>query len=353
MARSSSCRSYFWHLLKVRDEASSRKLRAISRDDCAALFQAAAEDRAREKARRTVRGKEAPEESADKPSAGRQEAVAHGPRAPGGRGRAPDRTGRARWRPRSTASGTRRAPTRPRKPASAAIVVNRKSDLAAAHWGLPSFHIYGTKESRPVTRNLHAAAEFLKGNSEAGDLPRTNYLWFSMLEKLPLRCWQTYWRALAAKLSQKDGGEVPWLEFLKLWHDLGIAELPGQFDIMEGHPEGAKKNELGRVRRGRQLAERHSPFKNGEDRFIVVANQSYHHDQLPYQFLRYSTAKTPGCSARLRRSRTFARSRRRMIQLEIAAFIAAAESCTRPPLPSRAGAGRSRREARVSPRRSA
>src|SRR5262249_13169789 len=42
----------FWHLLQVRNEASSRKLRAIGRDECSALFQAAAADRAPEQGTR-------------------------------------------------------------------------------------------------------------------------------------------------------------------------------------------------------------------------------------------------------------------------------------------------------------
>ena len=35
----------FWHFLKLRDAASSRKLREISHDNCSALFRAASEDR--------------------------------------------------------------------------------------------------------------------------------------------------------------------------------------------------------------------------------------------------------------------------------------------------------------------
>src|SRR5262249_43723208 len=148
---------------------------------------------------------------------------------------------------------------------SAAIVANRKSDLAAAHWGLQSYSTYGEEGSTSLSAHLQGAAEFLKGHFEAGDLPRTNYHWFPMLEKLPARCWKTYWRALAAKLSRDDRGEVPWLEFLKLWHDLGIAELPGQFDLMEGYPEGAKKRSWGGydvdIDAGTSFA-----LKNGEDR---------------------------------------------------------------------------------------
>ncbi len=155
------------------------------------------------------------------------------------------------------------------------------------------FHTYGDRGQASISEHLAAAAEFLKGTSQGGDLPQTNYLWFSMLEDLPLRCWQTFWRALAAKMARKDNGEVPWLEFLKLWHHLGIAELPGQFDIMEGHPEGAKRNPWGGydvpVVGGAAFT-----IKNGEDLFIVVENDSLPAQRVPYHFLRYSTAKTPG-----------------------------------------------------------
>src|SRR5262249_7707685 len=153
--------------------------------------------------------------------------------------------------------------------------------------GMQSFHTYGEEGEVSVSGHLAAAAEFLKGEAKAGDLPRTNYLWFSMLADLPLRSWQAFWRATAAKMTQKDNSEVPWLEFLKHWHELGIADLPGQFDLMEGHPEGAKKKSWGgydvEVSGGTSFT-----IQDGDDRFIVVENETYHHDQLPYHFLRYS-----------------------------------------------------------------
>ena len=55
-------------------------------------------------------------------------------------------------------------------------------------------------------------------------------------------------------------------------------------------------------------------------------------DQFPYQFLRYSTAKTPGAPPGYQvKNRT--QDQVKDDPAEIAAFIAAAVSCTEPPLP--------------------
>ena len=112
-----------------------------------------------------------------------------------------------------------------------------------------------------------------------------------MLEDLSLCCWQTVWRVTAAKMEQKDDSDVPWLEFLEFWHELGIAELPGQFATMEGYPDGTKKRRWGGydvdVDSGVSFT-----LQNGDDRFIVIENDAY--NEMPYHFVRYSTAATPG-----------------------------------------------------------
>ena len=73
---------------------------------------------------------------------------------------------------------------------------------------------------------------------------------------------------------------------------------------------------------------------HGEDRFIVVTNQVHRIDALPYQFLRYSTAKTPGTPPGFE-VKNLRKIKAKYDPTEIAAFIAAAESCATPPLPSR------------------
>ncbi len=133
---------------------------------------------------------------------------------------------------------------------------------------------------------------------------------------------------LAIKMDRKDKSEVPWLEFLKLWLDLGIGDRPGSFDIMEGHPEGANKNAWG----GSNVegtAGQSFCITQGEDFFIGI----HFANRLPYQFLRYSTAKTPGAPPgytvkNVRRIKT------QYDRAQMEAFAAAAESCTQPPLPS-------------------
>ncbi|MBI2807918.1 MAG: hypothetical protein HYX68_23285 [Planctomycetes bacterium] len=321
----------FWHLLKVRDEASSRKLRAISEGECAALLKAAAEDRAQQKGK--LRG----------PSVHATEnrlvnlLPAVKALLPG----APERmvVGIARVIERAesesaafTALRDKASADSKKQPDSSSLIVNTRSDNAAAHWGMTAFHIYGDEGNASVSGHLAAAAEFLKGHVKPGDLPRTNYLWFSMLEDLPLRAWQTFWRATAAKMAQKDGSDVPWLEFLKLWHELGIAELPGQFDLMEGLPEGVKRKQWG----GYDFATNGGTsftIQNGDDRFIVIENQAYS-DSLPYHFLRYSTAKEPGTPPGYD-VKNVRKIKAKYDPAQIAAFIAAVESCTALPIPSK------------------
>ncbi len=324
---------HFWHLLKVRDEASSRTLRAIGRKECTTLFKAASEDRAQENA--SSRGSS--KEPAENPLIALLKVVKK--LLP----TAPDRLaiGVARVVEQAEQAGAEFIALRDRMNAdsvketsSVALLVNRKSDLAASHWGLLEFHLYGDDAKASTSEHLRAAAEFLKGNSKAGDLPRAKHLWLPMLESLPARCWRTYWRVLAARLGQQQSSDVPWLEFLTLWHQLGIVELPGQLDLMEGYPEGAKKRPWGGydvdVEAGKAFT-----IQNGEDRFIVLEGAPFYgRDSLPYYFLRYSTAKSPGTPPGYKVKNVRA-IKARVDPAQIAAFIAAAESCTEPPLPSK------------------
>ena len=320
----------FWHLLKVRDEASSRRLREIGLDECAALLRAAKEDREAATAPRRGSG-----EAAENPLTSLLAAVRE--LLPS----APERLaiGVARVVETAEKEAAEFAALREKAIADsaethggAAVASYRKSDLAAARWGLVKYHDYGEDGEASISAHLLAAVEFLKGGSKAGGLPKAGYLWFPLLEKLPLRCWQVYWSAAAAKLGGKEGGETPWLEFLKLWNDLGIDELPGRFDIMEGHPEGAKKRKWGGfdvdVNGGDSFA-----VENGEDRFVVIEHQSYG-DDMPYQFLRYSTAQEPAPPPGYK-VRNVRAVKAKGDRAAIAAFIAAVEASPEPPLPTR------------------
>jgi hypothetical protein len=336
----------YWHLLKVRDEASSRTLRAIGRDQCDALLKAAGEDRTQADGK--LRG----------PSAQATETLLTNllPAVKKLLPTAPARMALGIARLIEHAESEAAAFTALRDKADAdstresrgsSRVANRKSDLATAHWGLRGFHVYGDQGGVSVSEHLSAAAEFLKGNSKPGDLPATSYLWFPMLTDLPLRAWQTLWRATAAKLTQKGGGEVPWLEVLKLWHDLGIAELPGQFDTMEGVPEGTKKNQWGSYDI-QTIPGTSFTLQNGDDRFVVVRSESYQQNELPYQILRYSTAKTPGNPPGYRVA-VVRKLKTNYDSAQVTAFIAATESCAAPPLPSRGELTEAARNLSASP----
>ncbi len=324
---------HFWHLLKVRDEASSRKLRAISHEECAALFKAAAEDRKQAESLRRTRSRE----KTETPLTNLLPAVKQFlPTAPErmvlGIARLIERAEQASAE--FTALRDKAAADATKESTSAASGPRRKSDLAAAHWGLTRFSVYDREEQFSVSEHLAAATAFFKGDSEAGNLPQTDYLWFPMLENLPLRCWQTFWRMQAAKMTQQDKNEGDWLDFLKLWLEVGIAELPGQFDIMEGHPEGAKKNRWGgfeiEVEGGTSFA-----LQNGDDRFILVENETYYGGgQSPYQILRYSTAQTPGAPPGYK-VKNIHKIKEKVNRAEIEAFLAAVQSCIEPPLPSK------------------
>lgn len=325
---------HFWHLLKVRDEASSKKLRGISRDDCTTLFKAASEDRAREKAPRQGGAKEPVDNPLPSLTAAIKKFL---PTAP-----ARLALGLAHVIEHAERLGAEFAAQREKFSAEAsketsnsALVLDRNSDRAAAKWELPDVNRYGTDDSTSISTHLRDAAEFLKGRTGAGELPGTDYVWFSMLEKLPVLCWKTYWRALAEKLSQSDRRETPWLDFLKLWHELGIAELPGRFDFMEGNRKDAKKKKSSGYDDDDDDNEpRAFTIENAGDRFIVLETRSYGENKHGFQILRYSTAEKPGLPPGYE-IKVNQKIEAKKDPGEIVAFIAAVEGRTAPPLPTR------------------
>jgi hypothetical protein len=321
----------FWHFLRARDQVSSRKLRGVSHPDSAALLKAAAEDRAREQDVPRGSGK-GPVERKNLLAAVKRLLPEAPERMALGVASVIERAGQEcadfiALRDKASTESTKETQ-------SATSVINRKSDIAAVHWGLRAFQTYGDDRQISLSEHLAAVAAFLKGTSKGGDLPQTNCRWFSMLENLPLRCWQAYWRAMAAKMNRKDKSEVAWLAFLKFWHDLGIADLPGVFDIMEGYPEGAKKNAWGGYD-VEATGSRAFAIKKGEDLFIAIASDDgyYQPGLLPYQFLRYSTARTPGSPPGYK-VKNLRRITAHYDRAQIEAFVTAVESCIAPPLPS-------------------
>jgi|GEM_PF-3599105 len=324
----------FWHFLKMRDEASSRVLRSIRHEDCSALFLAATEDRTSALASNAHLG--LAKELVENPLTNLLAAVKK--QLP----KAPERMalGVARMVEMAEVHAARLNELRDKAATEAAgesssstAVVNRASDLAAARWNLQEYRSYGEDESTSVSTHLQAAMQFLKGDAKPGNLPKTEYGWFPMLDSLPLRCWQTYWSVQGASLSKKDGATVPWLEFLKLWQELAISELPGQFAIMEGVPEGAKKRSWGgydvEIESGEAFG-----LEQGDDRFIVMENsRSYDDDRFPYLILRYSTGGEPGPPPGIR-VKNVRKLKSEVDSAAISAFIAAAESSTTLPVPT-------------------
>jgi hypothetical protein len=321
----------YWHLLKPRDEKSSRLMRDVDMDKCATLYAAATEDRIKNGNVVVIGGKAQPVHLAKLLPAVKQWLPTAPERMALGVARLIEQAEKAgssytTLRDASAAAATNKVAS------SVALLQHRKSDTAAAHWGLTGFRIYGDEGEASVSAHLLAVAEFLKGSAKAGPLPRTTHNWFTMLDNLPLRFWQSYWRATAARMTSK-AAETPWLEFLKHWHDLGLAELPGHFDLMEGHPVAAKKRGWGGYEVDVNGGTAHA-LESGEDKFIVLENESFHQGY-PHHFMRYSTSETPGTPPGFE-VRNVRRVKTRCSAAEIAAMIQAAEACAEMPLPTRA-----------------
>ena len=322
---------HFWHLLEPHHEASSRRLRSIAASQCQTLLKAAAADREERRGQRTKKE----EDGASSPMTRLLPAVKKFlPKAPERMA-----VGIARVIEKAEREGAEFIALREkvqaesqRESSRSSLVVHREIDQAAAAWGLEHLQMYGEeRRGASVSAHLVQAAAFLKGESKGGDLPRTNYLWFWMLGDLPLRCWQTLWRVTAQRMTQQQRGEIPWLEFLEFWRDLAIAELPGQFALLDAEPEGAKQQGLGRydveVDPGTSFT-----LRDGDNLFIAIEHGAY--NVFPYRFLRYSTAKTPGLPPGYKVQQV-CKLDKIYDPEQVAAFVAAAKTCDTAPLPTK------------------
>ena len=274
----------FWHCLKARDLASSRKLRVVTKNRCDELLHAAEQDRLSVAAARGPHAEDDEEPPTHLVNAVQALLPTAPPRMVEGVASVVESLEQESAKfydlresciseSKGEASGGLRA-------------ARRKIDAAARNWGLDTFQC---DEETSLVEHLLAVAAFLKGDSDGGDLPAVDDNWFPMLDRLPLQCWSAFWET-AAKGLEKDS-EVPWLDFLEFWQELGLADLPGQFAILTAAPKGAKKIHY----RGYDVdvdAGTSFALRKGEDRFIGIEVESY--NEPPYTFLRYSTGKKPG-----------------------------------------------------------
>ncbi|EDL62252.1 hypothetical protein [Gimesia maris] len=165
-------------------------------------------------------------------------------------------------------------------------------EAAGISWNLPRTNYYGLhQEGASLKKHLSAVAAFLKGESTGSDLPGCPVIWFTLLNDLALQSWRAYWRAAASNLESKENVEILWIEFLEFWNELNLASLPGKFSIMQGCPAKAKLKQYGGydvdVEGGASYT-----LEKGKDQFIVLECLRY--NEMPYEILRYSTARTPG-----------------------------------------------------------
>ena len=230
----------FWHFLQVRDLASSRKLRQISHAQCAALLEAAAEDRAIEKGGPRDAGKEIRVSPLTNLLPAVKKLLPTAPERHGDRSRTPDRAGRKRdcrvRRPSRQRERRLDQGNDERGVSRQSQERHRRDALGNAAYSLLWSRRRRVHHSTP-RRGRRVSQRKVEGRRSAAD-------------KLPLvldargsapALLADVLASLAAKTTRKGNSEVAWLEFLKLWHELGIAELPGNFDIMEGQPEARKK----------------------------------------------------------------------------------------------------------------
>ena len=285
----------FWHLLKPRDIASSKKLRSVSKKQCEALLKAAAEDRAGQAAGAARRKRDqVSEETAPKLLAAVKNFLPN----------APERLvlGLVRFvqdsdsRAGEFESVRDKAIAQSKKSGKSSAAGSAKVDAAAEHWDMETAERYESEVASSTSAHIAETVAFLKGESEGGNLTATGHIWFSLLDDLAFKCWKTYWSVTETRLSQKSKGarDDSWLEFLRFLNETGITELPGELSVMDAIPEGVKKDRWGsydfEVEAGSSFT-----MKNGEDLFVLVEVETY--GDMPYTVLRYSTAKKPGTPA--------------------------------------------------------
>lgn len=294
----------YWHFLTPRHEATSKKLRTISNNDTAHLIEVAEGARAGADVPKADQGPNIPaaaiqvlrgvrpddeDEAFDAPSSILESVEKLFPKIP--ERFALGIVGIVQYAEqlRSTFMSTRnRLAEEAENDTGSSEVLNQKIDASAQLWNMPNIHIYG--QSASFAQHLTAVSSFLKGEQESGPLPIVNYQWFKLLDDLPLRAWQTYWRAQGARLSGKDDREPAWRDLLSFLATLGFEKLPGRFDLLIAKRKPEKKSA------GKTIRNEHSPgtaysVVDGDNRYVVLECGFY--SNAFSHILRYSTAKKP------------------------------------------------------------
>lgn len=320
----------YWHFLRVRDEASSKKLRTISRDACELLIQTALADRDEIAATRATTGNTSNVEAARLLAAVNKLLPTAPKRLVTGMTKLVERAMREFNAFREKRETLNKAATE--QPADGVAPQSDKIEAGTARWNLPSYHRYGEEASESITTHLAAVVQFFRGKSAAGALPLTSCDWFLMMHDLPLRSWQSYWEVAAEQLRNEPGPLQEWIEFLKFWISTGIAELPGTFHLLVGQrdksAEDADESDSSRWAGG--YAE---SIRVGDDFFITRRTSQYHYNQ-PFQILRYSTAAEPGTPPGFAIAETYALESQYDAE-EMSQFIVAVTNATSPPIPTK------------------
>jgi hypothetical protein len=318
----------YWHLLKLRDEASSKKLRKITLQQAAELMQAAEVQPASGKTSRRKKKKDDGGSAAlaqvlpvvakllPKAPEAMQAGVAHVVQ------QAAEQAARFLTMRDSTtdqAAANKSSVTGTRDP---------QVDIAAEAWNLERYDSYGSEPS--LSANLAAAAEFLQGDASEADLPEVDKHWFSLLGAVSLHAWKAMWKAASDKLSSKGKSSGQFVEVLEWMLELGLFDLPGEFAEMAGRPQDAKKSQYGGYDVETDTGTSYA-FRQGDDAFIVIENDSYDDD--PFSILRYSTGKSPGTPADYK-VKGVKKLRLDWTSDQIREFIAAAKASEELPLPT-------------------
>jgi hypothetical protein len=285
----------FWHFLQSRHEPSSRRLRGVTADDCRELLAAATRDRKLHEANASTSTSASASDQAESPLVQVKLAVKQllpdaPPRMVLGIARLIERV-EQQWFGFETLRQEVLAEARGEVASGQGTSAQRsRVDSSTPLWSLPSINYYHSSSENSLANHLEQVAAFFRGERDSGELPSTDFVWFSLIEEIDSKAWATAWRVAVGQWEEKIAADSPWWELLEWWRQVGISTLPGRFDAYGAAPTGAPKRSYG----GYDLeleAGRSRGVRVGDDRFVIIESQSY--NSSPYMILRYSLSPTP------------------------------------------------------------